>query len=83
MTRRHLITVLRWENLYTVLIAAVPGYIIGRLVSYAAITALSKQLNYLVWTPSILPGILLAVTMCLFAMAYPNRRTDVGTALHL
>lgn len=83
MTRKHLITVLRWENLYTVLIAAVPGYIIGQLVSYAAITALSKQLNYLVWTPSILPGILLAVTMCLLAMAYPNRRTDIGTVLHL
>ncbi len=79
MTRRRLVAVLWMENLYTVLAAALPGYIIGQIVSFAAIHALSGRMNYLVWKPSFLPGILLAAVMCAIAMAYPNRWTDIGT----
>ncbi len=79
MTRKSLIMVLRWENLYTVIAAAVPGYLVGQFLGFAAVRALSGRINYLVWTPSIFPGILLAAAMCAFAMVYPNRRTDIGT----
>lgn len=80
MTRRRLIQILKMENLYTVLAAVIPGYLIGQLVSFVAIHLLSSQISYFVWKADLISGILLAAVICGLAMTYPNRRTDIGTA---
>ncbi len=78
MMKRLLLKVLRLENLYTVLWAVIPGFLIGQLVSAAAINKISEALPYFKWNGAVLPGVLLAVVIMLIAMVYPNRRTDVG-----
>ncbi len=78
MMKRLLLKVLRLENLYTVMWAVVPGFLIGQFVSAAAINKLSGSLPYFVWNGTVLPGVLLTVVIILIAMVYPNRRTDVG-----
>lgn len=78
MMKRILIKVLRLENLYTVLWAVIPGFLIGQLVSAAAINKISETLPYFKWNGTFLPGILMAVVVMLIAMIYPNRRTHVG-----
>ena len=78
MMKRLLIKVLRLENLYTVLWAVIPGFLIGQLVSAAAIIKASEILPYFKWNGTVIPGVLLAVVIILIAMIYPNRRTDVG-----
>ncbi|MCM1145306.1 MAG: ABC transporter permease [Blautia sp.] len=78
MMKRLLIKVLRLENLYTVLWAVIPGFLIGHLVSAAAIHKISETLPYFKWNGTILPGILLAVGIILAAMIYPNGRTDIS-----
>lgn len=78
MMKRLLIKVLRLENLYTVLWAVIPGFLIGQLVSAAAINKASEFLPYFKWNGTVLPGVLLAAVIILIAMIYPNRRTDVG-----
>ena len=78
MMKRLLIKVLRLENLYTVLWAVIPGFLIGQFVSAAAINKLSASLPYFKWNGTVIPGVLLAVVITLIAMIYPNRRTDVG-----
>lgn len=80
MTRRRLIQILKMENLYTVLAAVIPGYLIGQLVSFVAIHLLSSQISYFVWKADLISGILLAAVICGLVMVYPNRRTDIGTA---
>ncbi|MDE6664161.1 MAG: ABC transporter permease [Lachnospiraceae bacterium] len=78
MMKRLLIKILRLENLYTVLWAVIPGFLIGQLVSAAAISKASEILPYFKWNGTVFPGILLAVVIILIAMIYPNRRTDIG-----
>ncbi len=78
MMKRLLIKVLRLENLYTVLWAVVPGFVLGQLVSAAAINKISETLPYFKWNGRVLPGVLLAVVIILISMIYPNRRTDIG-----
>lgn len=81
MMKRLLIKVLRLENLYTVLWAVIPGFLIGQVVSAAAINKISETLPYFKWNGTVFPGVLLAVVIMLIAMAYPNRRTDVGNRI--
>lgn len=78
MMKRLLLKVLRLENLYTVLWAIVPGFLLGQLVSAAAINKISETIPYFKWNGTVLPGLLLAVVIILIAIIYPNRRTDVG-----
>lgn len=78
MTKRQLLGVLRRENLYTVLWAVIPGYLIGHLVSAGVISRVSAGIGYLALDVTLLPGIILAITACLLSMVYPNRRTDLG-----
>lgn len=78
MMKRLLLKVLRLENLYTVLWAVIPGFLIGQLVSAVIIWKVSESLPYFRWNGTILPGILLAGVIILIAIIYPNRRTDVG-----
>ncbi|MBD5444485.1 MAG: hypothetical protein HDR29_02925, partial [Lachnospiraceae bacterium] len=78
MMKRLLIKILRLENLYTVLWAVIPGFLIGQLVSAAAINKASEILPYFKWNGTVIPGVLLAVVIVAISMIYPNRRTDVG-----
>lgn len=78
MMKRLLLKVLRLENLYTVLWAVVPGFLVGQLVSAAAIGKLSETIPYFKWNGTVLPGIALAVVIVALSMVYPNRKTDVG-----
>lgn len=78
MMKRLLLKVLRLENLYTVFLAVIPGFLIGQLVSAAMIRKASESLPYLKWNGTFLPGILLAVVIVVLTMINPNRRTDVG-----
>lgn len=78
MMKRLLIKILRLENLYTVLWAVIPGFVIGQLVSAAAIIKASELLPYFKWNGTVLPGVLLAVVIVVVSMIYPNKRTDVG-----
>ncbi len=78
MMKRLLIKVLRLENLYTVLWAVIPGFLIGQLVSAEVIGKASEFLPYFKWNGTVLPGVLLAAAIILIAMIYPNRRTDIG-----
>jgi len=82
MTKKQLLGVLRRENLYTVLWAVIPGYLVGHLLSVAAIYKASESIDYLAWNITLLPGIILAVVACLLSMVYPNRRTDIGDKKH-
>lgn len=81
MMKRLLLKVLRLENLYTVLWAVIPGFLIGQLLSAAAVNKISETLPYFKWNATVLPGLLLAVVIILIAMIYPNRRTDIGDRL--
>ncbi len=78
MMKGLLLKVLRLENLYTVLWAVVPGFLIGQLVSAAAIGKLSETIPYFQWNGTVLPGVALAVVIVALSMIYPNRKTDVG-----
>ena len=78
MMKRLLLKVLRLENLYTVLWAVIPGYLLGHLISVAALRKASEVLPYIRPDTALLPGIVLAVTIAGLSMIYPNRRTDVG-----
>ncbi len=78
MMKGLLLKVLRLENLYTVLWAVVPGFLIGQLVSAAAIGKLSETIPYFQWNGTALPGVALAVVIVALSMIYPNRKTDVG-----
>lgn len=78
MMKRLLLKVLRLENLYTVLWALVPGFLLGQFISAAAINIIAETLPFFRWNGTVLPGILLAVVIILVALIYPNRRTDVG-----
>lgn len=78
MMKRLLLKVLRLENLYTVLLAVIPGFLIGQLVSAVMVRKASESLPYFKWNGTFLPGILLAVVIVALTMIYPNRRTDVG-----
>lgn len=78
MMKRLLLKVLRLENLYTILLAVIPGFLIGQLVSAVMIRKASESLPYFKWDGTFLPGILLAVVIVALSMIYPNRRTDVG-----
>ena len=78
MMKRLLLKVLRLENLYTVLCAVVPGFLIGQFASAVVIGKASEFLPYFKWNGTVLPGVLLAVVIILIAVIYPNRRTDVG-----
>lgn len=78
MMKRLLLKVLRLENVYTVLLAVIPGYLIGHFLSVAAIHRVSESLPYLKCHVTLLPGILLAALIGLLSMVYPNRGTDIG-----
>lgn len=78
MMKRLLLKVLRLENLYTVLCAVIPGYLIGHIISVAALRKASEALPYIQPDTALLPGIALAVAIAGLSMIYPNRRTDVG-----
>lgn len=78
MMKSLLLRVLRLENLYIVLWAVTPGFVLGQFISAAAINKISKTLPYFRWNGTILPGVLLAAVIILIAMVYPNRRTDLG-----
>lgn len=78
MMRRLLLKVLRLENLYTVMLAVLPGYLIGQFLSVAAIGKASENIPYLRCRLSLLPGILLVVLIGALSIVYPNRRTDIG-----
>lgn len=78
MMRRLLLRVLRLENLYTVLWAVVPGFLLGQFISAVAINKISETLPYFRWKGTVLPGVLLAAVIILIAMIYPNKRTDIG-----
>lgn len=81
MMRRLLLKVLRLENLYTVLWAVIPGFLVGQLVSAAAVNKISETIPYFKWNATVLPGVLLSAVIILIAMIYPNRRTDIGDRL--
>lgn len=78
MMRRLLLKVLRLENLYTVMLAVLPGYLIGQFLSVAAIGKASENIPYLRCRLSLLPGILLVVLIGTLSIVYPNRWTDIG-----
>lgn len=78
MMKRLLLKVLRLENLYTVLWAVIPGFLVGQLLSAATVNKISETLPYFKWNGTFLPGLLLAAVIILIAMIYPNRRTDIG-----
>ena len=78
MMKRLLLKVLRLENLYTVLWAIIPGFLVGQLISAVAISKAAEIIPYFKWNGTVLPGILLAVVIVLISMIYPNKRTDVG-----
>ncbi len=78
MMKRLLLKVLRLENVYTVLLAVVPGYLIGHALSVAAIRKASESLPYLRCQVTLMPGLLLAALIGVLSMAYPNRGTDIG-----
>ncbi|MCM1100084.1 MAG: ABC transporter permease [Clostridium sp.] len=78
MTKSQLLRVLKLENLYMVLLAVVPGYLLGQLVSAAAIPQVAAKISYIVWDMSLLPGIILAVVMAALSMIWPNRGTILG-----
>lgn len=78
MMKRLLLKVLRLENVYTVLLAVILGYLIGHFLSVAAIHRASESLPYLKCHVTLLPGILLATLIGLLSMVYPNRGTDIG-----
>lgn len=78
MMKRLLLKVLRLENIYTVLLAVIPGYLIGHFLSVAAIHRASESLPYLRCHVTLLPGILLAALIGVLSMIYPNRGTDIG-----
>ncbi len=56
MIRGRLVMVLRLENLYTVLAAAVPGYIMGQIVSFAVIRALTFRQDELPCVETVVPS---------------------------
>ena len=78
MMKRLLLKVLRLENLYTVLWAVIPGYLFGHMISVAALWKASESLPYIKPDIVLLPGVVLAVSIAVLSMIYPNRRTDVG-----
>ncbi len=78
MMKRLLLKVLRLENLYTVLLAVIPGYLFGQSLSVIMIHMASENLPYLRCNLMLLPGILLSVLIGMLSMLYPNRRTDIG-----
>lgn len=78
MMKRLLLKVLRLENLYTVLWAVIPGYLLGHIISAVALRKASEVLPYIKPDTAILPGILLAVIIAALSVIYPNRRTNVG-----
>lgn len=78
MMKRLLLKVLRLENLYTVLFAVIPGYLLGQSVSVLMIHKVSESIPYLKCNLMLLPGILLSVLIGMLSMLYPNRRTDIG-----
>lgn len=78
MMKRLLLKVLRLENLYTVLLAVIPGYLLGQSVSVLMIHKVSESIPYLKCNLMLLPGILLSVLIGILSMVYPNRRTDIG-----
>lgn len=78
MMKRLLLKVLRLENVYTVLLAVIPGYLFGHFLSVAAIRKVSESLPYLRCHVTLLPGLLLATLVGVLSMVYPNRRTDLG-----
>ncbi len=78
MMKRLLLKVLRLENLYTVLLAVIPGYLLGQSLSVLMIHKASENLPYLRCDLMLLPGILLSVLIGMLSMLYPNRRTDIG-----
>ncbi len=81
MMRRLLLKILRLENLYTVLFAVIPGYLIGQLLSAVAILKASESIPYLTCKIMLFPGLILATGMGALSMLYPNRRTDIGDKL--
>lgn len=78
MMKQLLLKVLRLENVYTVLLAVIPGYLIGQTLSVAAIRKVSESLPYFRCQVTLLPGILLAAGMGVLSIVYPNRGTDIG-----
>lgn len=78
MMKRLLLKVLRLENVYTVLLAVIPGYLTGQALSVAAIRKASESLPYLRCHVTLLPGILLAALIGVLSLVYPNRGTDIG-----
>lgn len=78
MMKRLLLKVLRLENVYTVLLAVIPGYLVGHFLSVAAIHKASESLPYLKCHVTLLPGLLLATLVGVLSMVYPNRGTDLG-----
>lgn len=78
MMKQLLLKVLRLENVYTVLFAVIPGYLIGQALSVAAIHKVSESLPYLRCQVTLLPGLLLAALIGVLSMIYPNRGTDIG-----
>lgn len=78
MMKRLLLKVLRLENVYTVLLAVIPGYLIGHFLSVAAIRKAAESLPYLRCHVTLLPGIVLAFLIGALSAVYPNRRTDLG-----
>lgn len=81
MMKRLLLKVLRLENLYTVLLAVIPGYLIGQSISAVILYKVSESIPYLKCNLTLLPGILLAVFVVILSMLYPNGRTDIGDKL--
>jgi putative ABC transport system permease protein len=78
MTKEKLIKVVRRENLYTILLAVIPGYVIGHLLSAILIQKASESIEYVAWNITLLPGLVLALGITLLSMVYPNRKTDIG-----
>ena len=78
MMKRLLLKVLRLENLYTVLWAVIPGYLLGHMLSFVALWKASESLPYIKPDIVFLPGAVLAMIIAVLSMVYPNGRTDVG-----
>lgn len=78
MTKEQLLKTLKLENLYTVCIAIVPGLLLGHFFSAIIIKKVSEVMTYFVLDITVWQGIVLALMLCLLAMIYPDKKTDVG-----
>jgi putative ABC transport system permease protein len=77
MPRNQLLRILRYENLFTVLTAVIPAYILGQVISKFLIVKIADRLGWLKWNRSWIPGIVLMIVLIGISLIYPNRKTDL------